>query len=130
MNRVSELTGVFGQEYSDTTQQQVIVKGRAMTPAHAREVFVVLTHLALWSQLGVLTRIYLDKLFSNGCNGSWGICLSSEGGPLESVTMSDATPFCQASQILRLSCLDLQGSVVTAWALISRTLHPICWAPS
>lgn len=50
-----------------------------MTPSYAREVVVVLTHLALWSQLGVLTRIYLDALFIGGCNGSWGLCLTSEG---------------------------------------------------
>ena len=32
-----------------------------------RDIIVALLHLALWSQLGVLTRIYLDKLFST-CN--------------------------------------------------------------
>ncbi|EIE22217.1 hypothetical protein COCSUDRAFT_42582 [Coccomyxa subellipsoidea C-169] len=45
----------------------------------AREVIVVLAHLALWSQLGVLTRISLDRLFADGCHGSFGVCLTSEG---------------------------------------------------
>jgi hypothetical protein len=35
--------------------------------------------LAFWSQLGVLTRIYVDKLSLDGCQGSWGVCLTSEG---------------------------------------------------
>ena len=47
--------------------------------AKAREVVVVLLHLAFWSQLGVLTRIYLDALFTNGCTGSFGVCLTSAG---------------------------------------------------
>ena len=50
-----------------------------MRPAYAREVLVVLVHLAFWSQLGVLTRIYLDIFFSAGCTGSWGLCLTSTG---------------------------------------------------
>ena len=53
-----------------------------MRPAHAREVLVVLVHLAFWSQLGVLTRIYLDLLFSIGCTGGWGLCLTSAGACL------------------------------------------------
>ena len=47
--------------------------------AKAREIVVVLLHLAFWSQLGVLTRIYLDALFSGGCTGTFGVCLTSTG---------------------------------------------------
>jgi len=48
---------------------------------------VVLLHLAFWSQLGVLTRIYLDALFTNGCTGSFGICLTSAGTYSRSPTL-------------------------------------------
>ena len=64
-----------------------------MKPAHAREVLVVLVHLAVWSQLGVLTRIYLDLFFSNGCTGGWGVCLTSAGVRL-----------CMTSTLAQLSC--------------------------
>ncbi|KAK9831415.1 hypothetical protein WJX81_002965 [Elliptochloris bilobata] len=47
--------------------------------AKAREVVVVLLHLAFWSQLGVLTRVYLDALFQGGCSGTFGVCLTSTG---------------------------------------------------
>ncbi|CAK0780113.1 hypothetical protein CVIRNUC_004940 [Coccomyxa viridis] len=50
-----------------------------MKPERARELTVVLIHLAFWSQLGVLTRIYLDRFFSDGCRGTWGLCLTSDG---------------------------------------------------
>ncbi len=36
-------------------------------------------HLAFWSQLGVLVRIYLDLFFTNRCSGGWGVCLLSKG---------------------------------------------------
>ena len=52
----------------------------------SREVAVVVAHLVLFSQLGVLTRIGLDALFSNGCSTSgggggkkFGTCLTSLG---------------------------------------------------
>ena len=47
----------------------------------SREVAVVVAHLVLFSQLGVLTRIGLDALFSNGCDGGkkFGTCLTSLG---------------------------------------------------
>jgi hypothetical protein len=49
----------------------------------SREVAVVVAHLVLFSQLGVLTRIGLDALFSNGCRngggGGFGTCLTSLG---------------------------------------------------
>ena len=45
----------------------------------AREMVVVVLHLAFWSQLGVVTRIYLDLLFQGGCTGNFGVCLTSSG---------------------------------------------------
>ena len=36
-------------------------------------------HIVLWSQLGVLVRIYLDLFYVNGCSGGWGVCLLSTG---------------------------------------------------
>ena len=42
------------------------------------ETAVVLLQLCLWSQLGVLTRIYLDRLFNDGCGDGWGLCLTSQ----------------------------------------------------
>jgi hypothetical protein len=50
-----------------------------MKPEKARELIVVLIHLALFSELGVLTRIYLDLFFSGACSGSFGVCLTSQG---------------------------------------------------
>ena len=47
--------------------------------AKAREMVVVVVHLAFWSQLGVVTRIYLDSLFQGGCTGNFGVCLTSSG---------------------------------------------------
>ena len=35
----------------------------------------VLVHLAVWAQLGVLTRIFIDKFFQLGCDGGWGPCV-------------------------------------------------------
>ena len=45
------------------------------------ETGVVLLQLALFSELGVLTRVYLSRLFNDGCDGGWGLCLTSQGGP-------------------------------------------------
>ena len=50
-----------------------------MQPSKARELLVIVLHLSFWAQLGVLTRIYLNKFFSDGCKGEWGVCLTSEG---------------------------------------------------
>ena len=55
-----------------------------MKPEKARELAVVLIHLAIFSELGVLTRIYLDRFFSGGCSGSFGVCLTSDGIALSS----------------------------------------------
>ena len=44
----------------------------------SRETATVLLQLCLWSQLGVLTRIYLDRLFNDGCDDGWGLCLTSD----------------------------------------------------
>eukprot|EP00884_Botryococcus_braunii_P010563 jgi/Botrbrau1/19508/Bobra.0035s0009.2 len=46
---------------------------------HPRELLAVLIHLALWSEVGVLTRLWLDLLVVNGCDGGWGVCLTSTG---------------------------------------------------
>jgi len=37
-----------------------------------------LVHLAIWSQLGVLTRTFVNKFFQLGCNGGWGPCIQGE----------------------------------------------------
>lgn len=42
------------------------------------EALLVLLQLCLWSELGVLTRIYLGRLFNDGCAGGWGLCLTSQ----------------------------------------------------
>ncbi|KAK9813594.1 hypothetical protein WJX73_009190 [Symbiochloris irregularis] len=39
----------------------------------------ILVHIAFWAQIGVLTRIYLNKSFNDGCQGYWGVCLTSDG---------------------------------------------------
>ena len=39
---------------------------------------VTLVHLAVFAQLGVLTRTFLDTLFTLGCGGGWGPCI--DGG--------------------------------------------------
>ncbi|EIE20421.1 hypothetical protein COCSUDRAFT_43867 [Coccomyxa subellipsoidea C-169] len=49
-------------------------------PQRWRDLVVTLVHLALFAQLGVLTRIYLDKLFATCKPGpDFGTCLTSEG---------------------------------------------------
>lgn len=35
----------------------------------------ILVYLAIFSQLGVLTRVFLDKFFRLGCSNDWGPCL-------------------------------------------------------
>ena len=50
-----------------------------MKPAKFREFTVIVLHIALWAQVGVLTRIYLNKFFADGCTGGWGVCLTSDG---------------------------------------------------
>lgn len=61
----------------------------SMKPEKARELVVILIHLALWSELGVLTRIYLDRFFSGACNGSFGVCLTSDGACTPPDSMSN-----------------------------------------
>lgn len=51
----------------------------AQASAPAKESALCILHIAAWSQLGVLTRIYLDKFFTEGCTGGWGVCLLSQG---------------------------------------------------
>ncbi|CAL5222003.1 g4291 [Coccomyxa viridis] len=55
------------------------LRGGTAAGKHLRDVAAILIHLALWSQLGVLTRIYLDKLFSICKFQDFGVCLTSEG---------------------------------------------------
>lgn len=50
----------------------------SLTSFASRETALVLLQLALWSELGVLTRIYVDRLFNDGCSDGWGLCLTSE----------------------------------------------------
>lgn len=42
------------------------------------ELVLLLLQLCLWSELGVLTRIYLSRLFNDGCGDGWGLCLTSQ----------------------------------------------------
>ena len=42
------------------------------------EALRVLLQLCLWSELGVLTRSYLGRLFNDGCADGWGLCLTSQ----------------------------------------------------
>ena len=53
-----------------------------MQPAKLRELSVIIIHLAFWAQIGVLTRIYLNKFFDDRCHGGWGVCLTSDGMPV------------------------------------------------
>ena len=76
-----------------------------MKPERARELTVVLIHLAFWSQLGVLTRIYLDRFFSDGCRGTWGLCLTSDGIALSTSHRYSQTGTTACSQAHR----SLQG---------------------
>ena len=43
-----------------------------------KQTLITLLHLAIWSQLGVLTRTFVDKFFQLGCNGQWGPCIQGE----------------------------------------------------
>ena len=54
-----------------------VKKAKAVCIAETADVLLQLT---LWSYLGVLTRIYLDRLFNDGCADGWGLCLTSTGG--------------------------------------------------
>lgn len=45
---------------------------------YSKETALVLLQLCLWSELGVLTRIYVDRLFNDGCDDGWGLCLTSD----------------------------------------------------
>ncbi len=40
---------------------------------------LTVVHLFLWGQLGVVVRLYLVKLFQDGCSARWGLCLVSGG---------------------------------------------------
>ena len=42
----------------------------------SKETAEILVQLCLWSEIGVLTRIYLGRLFNGGCGNGWGLCLT------------------------------------------------------
>lgn len=44
-----------------------------------KEQLLTILHIAAWSQVGVLVRLYLDLFFTDGCTSAWGICLLSQG---------------------------------------------------
>lgn len=44
----------------------------------ALRLVVTLVHLALFAELGVATRVFLDKFLVLGCGGGWGPCIQSE----------------------------------------------------
>ena len=118
-----------------------------MKPEKARELIVVLIHLALWSELGVLTRIYLDRFFSGACSGSFGVCLTSDGAHHPPCLEQHA---CNLEMVvtkpspLDIGCTDKntsrargsrepcmpQVSATELWALTSQTCPPTCWDPS
>ena len=58
----------------------------AMGKPNIREQIIVALHVAAWSQVGVLVRIYLDKFFTGGCSGEWGVCLLSQGTSPQVIT--------------------------------------------
>ena len=71
-----------GRKKVDSTNRKKTKKNFPMPNSGlSREVAVVVAHLVLFSQLGVLTRIGLDQLFSNGCKEPkrFGTCLTSLG---------------------------------------------------
>ena len=51
---------------------------RGLSLLCSNETAVILLQLCLWSELGVLTRIYLGRLFNDGCGNGWGLCLTSQ----------------------------------------------------
>jgi hypothetical protein len=57
-----------------------------------KQTLITLLHLATWSQLGVLTRTFVDKFFQLGCNGEWGPCIQGEKNPARS--FDDNKAFC------------------------------------
>ena len=84
------------------------------------ETALVLTYLTLWSQLGVLTRIYLDALFSNGCRGGWGGCLTSAGpwlcGNYEN--KKAAFDFMAAGERVLTIVLAIRDNISVLWGIL------------
>lgn len=101
-----------------------------MSSSFIREVGIVVTHLAFWSQIGVLTRIYLDKFFLDGCNGGWGLCLTSEGTPRAIITDIVAQRAKRTIEQLAVRILSLQVCDVIPWVPTSLTWLPTCLAPT
>ena len=62
-----------------TDPQQPGPAWRWIMPSHWQEQLRTGMYVTFWAQLGVLTRIYLAKLFADGCSGEWGFCLLSSG---------------------------------------------------
>ena len=83
-----------------------------------QQFWVTVMHIALWSQLGVLVRIYLDIFFTHGCSGKWGVCLLSQGranhNPLPIIfdTLSSILGF-NDDNTARYHCLSCEISVVS-----------------
>lgn len=47
----------------------------------ALRLIVTLVHLALWAELGVASRAFLDQAFTLGCDGGWMPCFQSAPPP-------------------------------------------------
>jgi hypothetical protein len=96
----------------------------------ALRLVTTLIHLALWAQLGVFTRVFLDKFLTLGCSGGWGPCLGGARNP-GSAALPPATtttppaavpPACLSSTPLPLCALQPAST--------SKTCPPTCWAAS
>lgn len=64
----------------------------------AGDLVSILIHIAFWAQIGVLTRIYLNKFFNDGCQGYWGVCLTSDGSCLSMSSTLLCNPFPAVSE--------------------------------
>lgn len=77
---------------------------RRLSQKHQQTLELVTTgmYVAFWAQVGVLTRIYIDKVFADGCTGYWGLCLLSQGtvSATARVTQPDLTALQKTAQPL------------------------------
>jgi hypothetical protein len=94
----------------------------------ALRLITTLIHLALWAQLGVFTRVFLDKFLTLGCSGGWGPCLggarSSRSAALLPSPPPAAVPRAVPHSSTEVPICPLQP------AYISRIFPPTCWAAS
>ena len=86
-------------------------------------------YVAFWAEVGVLTRIYVAKVFSDGCMGYWGFCLLSQG-KLSLLLLQAALPSTPATPCERLAADALQATPRSAWGPTSPTWQPTCWGVS